>query len=141
MEQRLSLITLGVTDLARARRFYEEGLGWQHHFTDGDVAFYQLNGLVFALWGADALAADAGLTAETAGTGRIALAHNVRSREEVDAILAAADAAGGRVLKPGTQAPWDGYSGYFADPDGHIWEVAWNPGFPIDETGNTWLGS
>jgi uncharacterized protein len=140
MEQRLSLITLGVADLARARRFYEDGLGWQHHLTDDDIAFYQLNGLVFALWGADALAADARLDAGSTGTGRIALAHNVRSRVEVDAILAAAEAAGGRTLKPGMEAEWGGYSGYFADPDGHVWEVAWNPGFPIDEAGNVRLG-
>ncbi len=130
MEQRLSLVTLGVADLARGRRFYEEGLGWRASgASTGEVAFFQLGGVALALWGREALAADAGLPGPGPGGG-VALAHNVRAREEVDAVLARARAAGGRVLRPGEDASWGGHTGYFADPDGFLWEVAWNPKFP-----------
>ena len=127
MEQRLSLVTLGVADLERARRFYEDGLGWRRGNDHEEVAFYQLGGMVLALWGREALAQDARLPDAGSGFGGIALAYNTRSREEVDAVLAEAEAAGGRILKPAEDASWGGYSGYFADPDGHPWEVAWNP--------------
>lgn len=139
MEQRLSLVTLGVADLARARRFYEEGLGWRRGNDHPEVAFYQLAGMILALWGRDQLAADANLTGRCAGFGGITLAYNTRSKEEVDAVLAGAAAAGGTVLKPAEDAPWGGYSGYFADPDGHPWEVAWNPHWTIGEDGRVSL--
>lgn len=139
MEQRLSLITLGVADLARSRRFYEEGLGWRPSGAGNDeVAFYQLGGLALALWGREDLAADAGLPrpGPAEGFAGIALAHNGRARDEVDTILARAAAAGGRLLRAGAATPWGGYTGYFADPDGHLWEVAWNPHFPLEADGS-----
>ena len=142
MEQRLSLVTLGVADLARSRRFYEQGLGWRASgASTAEVAFFQLGGVALALWGREALAADARLPASGPGGdfGGVALAHNVRTREEVDAVLACARAAGGRVLKAGEDAPWGGCTGYFADPDGHLWEVAWNPHFTLREDGSLGL--
>ncbi|TDR54323.1 hypothetical protein DFP85_10796 [Halomonas ventosae] len=140
MEQRISLITLGVGDLARARRFYE-ALGWQAGMVvDDEVVFFQLNGLILSLYSRAALARDAGVVDEGSGFAGITLAHNVRSEPEVDAVLSEAERAGGRVVKPASRAEWGGYSGYFADPDGHLWEVAHNAGFPIDAQGNTLLG-
>jgi len=141
MEQRLSLITLGVADLARSRRFYEEGLGWTRSGgAEGEVAFYQLNGLILALWGREALAKDARLELAPAAPGRsfggLALAYNTRSAAEVDAVLREAAAAGGALLKPGEKTDWGGYAGYFADPDGHAWEVAHNPFWTIREDGS-----
>ena len=106
---------------------------------DKDVAFFQANGLVIALWGRADLAKDANLVDEGGGFSGIALAHNVRSREEVDAVLAKADHAGARILKPGKDTSWGGYAGYFADPDGHMWEVAWVPFWPLDDAGNVKL--
>jgi catechol 2,3-dioxygenase-like lactoylglutathione lyase family enzyme len=138
MEQRLSAITIGVTDLARSRKFYEEGLGWQVGSAPDGVAFYQMNGFVLALFPLPDLQADAHVSTPL-GIGGIALAHNVQSREQVDAMLTQAAAAGATILKHGTAAEWGGYTGYFADPDGHLWEVAWNPGWPIHEDGTTTL--
>ncbi|MFO0997362.1 MAG: VOC family protein [Alphaproteobacteria bacterium] len=135
MEQRLSLITLGVRDIARSRRFYE-ALGWRASSASMEsVVFFQLGGIGLALYGREPLAADAGLAADGSGFGGITLAHNVRSREEVDATLAHAAASGARILKPAGKVFWGGYSGHFADPDGHPWEVAWNPGFPLSPNG------
>ncbi len=142
MEQRLSLVTLGVADLARSRRFYEAGLGWRASGAGTEeVVFFQLGGLALALWGREALAQDARLpeAGPGGGFGGIALAHNVRSREEVAATLAQAGEAGGRVLRPAEDASWGGCTGYFADPDGHLWEVAWNPHFKLDEDGSLQL--
>jgi catechol 2,3-dioxygenase-like lactoylglutathione lyase family enzyme len=141
MEQRISLVTLGVTDLERSRRFYEAGLGWRPGFANEEVAFFQAGGLVLALWSRAALAADAGLAGTERGVGGIALAHNVRTREEVDAVLAEAAAAGAAILRPAQEASWGGYTGYFADPDGHPWEVAWNPHWTIEADGSIRLGS
>jgi uncharacterized protein len=142
-EQRLSLITLGVSDLKRSRRFYREVLGWTPSSVGGDeVVFFPLNGMVLGLYPRDALAADAGVDALEAGApdgvglSRVALAYNVRERTEVDEALAQVRDAGGRVVKPAEDAAWGGRSGYFADPDGFLWEVAWNPGFPIREDGS-----
>ena len=140
MEQRLSLVTLGVADLERARRFYEEGLGWRRGNNHEKVAFYQLGGMVLALWGRAALAEDAHLSDAGSAFGGIALAYNARSREEVDAVLAEARAAGAEILKPAEEAFWGGYSGYFADPDGHPWEVAWNPDWTLADDGSVTLG-
>lgn len=140
MEQRMSLITLGVGDLARARRFYE-GLGWRVGLAvEGEVLFFQLNGLVLSLYARAALAEDAGVAEAESGFAGITLAHNVRSAPEVDAVLGEAERAGGRIVRPARRAEWGGYSGYFADPDGHLWEVAHNPGFPLDAEGNASLG-
>ncbi|MBS9403230.1 VOC family protein [Halomonas sp. TRM85114] len=141
MEQRISLITLGVSDLARARCFYEAGLGWQvGSAVDDEVVFFQLNGLILSLFSRADLARDAGVPDAGTGFAGISLAHNVCSEPEVDAVLSEAQRAGGRIVKPASKAAWGGYSGYFADPDGHLWEVAHNPYFPIDDQGNTWLG-
>ncbi len=135
MDQRVSLITLGVDDLARARRFYEDGLRWRRGNADPDVVFFQLPGMVLALWSRTSLAADAGLPERQGGFAGIALAYNCRSREEVDAVLGEAAAAGAAVAKPAKDTFWGGYSGYFADPDGHLWEVAWNPHWRLDAEG------
>ncbi|MBS9403226.1 VOC family protein [Halomonas sp. TRM85114] len=140
MEQRISLITLGVSDLARARRFYEEGLGWKVGLSEGEIVFFQLNGLILSLYPRTALAQDAGIPEAGSGFAGITLAHNVGSEPEVDAVLNEAQRAGGGIVKPARKAEWGGYSGYFADLDGHLWEVAHNPYFPIDGEGNTWLG-
>ena len=136
MEQRLSLVTLGVTDVGRARRFYEDGLGWRRGNDHEEVVFFQLGGMVLALWGREALAEDARLPGAGSGFGGIALAYNTRSREEVDAVLKEAEAAGATILKPAENTVWGGYSGYFADPDGHLWEVAWNPGWTLAADGS-----
>ncbi|MEP4377865.1 MAG: VOC family protein [Alphaproteobacteria bacterium] len=141
MEQRLSLITLGVADLERSRTFYADGLGWTPSaLGSGEVVFFQAAGVVFGLYGHDALAADAGLdSAAGSGFRGSALAYNTRSRNEVDDVLALAERAGARITKPAEEAFWGGYSGYFADPDGHLWEVAWNPGMEIDAAGHVRL--
>ncbi|MFI5427405.1 VOC family protein [Aeromicrobium sp. UC242_57] len=141
MDQRLSLITLGVADLARSREFYESGLGWSKGNAEDEVAFYQLsNGLVLALWSRSQLAADARITDTGATFSGVTIAFNARSRAEVDTVLTQAQAAGGVITKPGEEQVWGGYSGYFADPDGHLWEVAFNPDWPIDESGRVTLG-
>ena len=136
MEQRISVLTLSVADLARSRAFYEDGLGWRAAFADDEVAFYQLNGLVLALFSRQAFEEDADLPTGTARAGGIALAYNVRERDEVDSVLAQAAGAGARMLRPARDTTWGGYSGYFADPDGHPWEVAWNPHWRLDDAGN-----
>lgn len=127
MVPRLSLVTLGVADLDRAVRFYE-ALGWPRStYASEGVAFFQVGGLVLSLYPRDALAADAGLAAVGSGFRGFTLAYNTASRDETDAVLAQAEAAGGVLVKPAQDAFWGGYSGYFADPDGVVWEVAWNP--------------
>jgi catechol 2,3-dioxygenase-like lactoylglutathione lyase family enzyme len=126
MEQRLTLVTLGVADLARARRFYE-ALGWTTGAGAGDdVVFFQVGGMIVALWGRAELAEDSGVQ-DSGGWGGITLAHNVRSPEEVDAVLAEAEAAGATIPRRGAATFWGGYSGVFLDPEGHPWEVAHNP--------------
>ena len=139
MEQRLSLVTLGVADVERSRRFYEDGLRWRRGNDHPEVAFYQIGGAILALWRREALAKDAGLP-DAGGFGGIALAYNARTRAEVDAVLAEAAAAGAMILKPAADTLWGGYSGYFADPDGHPWEVAWNPEWTIAADGSVSLG-
>ena len=138
MEQRVSLITLGVADVQRARAFYER-LGWTTEAaSDDDVVFFQAGGLVVALWGRQELAADSGVR-DTRGWGGVTLAHNVASPAEVDATLAQAKAAGATIPRAGADTFWGGYSGVFVDPDGHPWEVAHNPGWTIDDDGATHL--
>ncbi|MCB1250090.1 MAG: VOC family protein [Acidimicrobiales bacterium] len=138
MQPRISLITLGVADVGRARAFYE-ALGWTGQSPDGEVVFFQVGGLVVALWGRDLLAEDSVADDTGAAWGGITLAHNVRAAADVDAVLAEATAAGGTVRRPGAPTPWGGYSGVFAAPDGHVWEVAHNPAWPIDDHGNVTL--
>lgn len=139
MEQRISLITLGVGELERSIAFYER-LGWRRSASGAEgVAFFQAGGAVVALYPRNDLASDAGVSPDGSGFPGIVLAYNTRSREDVDAVLAETEAAGGNLVKAGTETFWGGYSGYFADPDGFLWEVAWNPGFPMDEHGNLQL--
>jgi uncharacterized protein len=130
MEPRISLITLGVRDLERAIRFYEECLGLPRLETPPGVAFFELGKTWLSLYPWDSLAEDAQVSPEGSGFRGFTLAHNVRSPEEVDALLARAAECGGTVVKPGRRVFWGGYSGYFADPDGFLWEVAHNPDFP-----------
>jgi catechol 2,3-dioxygenase-like lactoylglutathione lyase family enzyme len=135
MEPRISLITLGVADLARSRAFYE-ALGFKASSVGGgQVVFFQLGPLALSLFPRESLACDAKVSAEGSGFSGITLAHNVRSKEDVAAVIAEAERVGGRVVKASEEAPWGGQSGYFADPDGHLWEVAWNPHFPLAEDG------
>ena len=135
MDQRVSLITLGVRDLGRARRFYE-AVGWKTNAApDDDVVFFQAGGMIVALWGRDQLAEDT-VVEDSGGWGGITLAYNARSPSEVDAVLAEARAAGGTVLRPGAETFWGGHSGVFADPEGHAWEVAHNPHWTIGADGS-----
>ncbi|MBX7450323.1 VOC family protein [Mycolicibacterium sp. 3033] len=134
MEQRISLITLGVDDLTRARRFYEDGLGWQPRDAPEGVVFYQLPGIALALFGRADLAEDSHHPVDGRFSG-ITIAINQRTEADVDAALEQAVAAGATLLKPAERVFWGGYSGYFADPDGHVWEVALNPAWTINEDG------
>jgi catechol 2,3-dioxygenase-like lactoylglutathione lyase family enzyme len=135
VEQRVSLITLGVADLARARSFYE-ALGWRGQETE-ETMFFQAGGAVVVLWGREKLAADSGVEAgEAGGFGGIVLAHNVGSRAEVDEIVEAAEGAGATVTRPASETFYGGYAACFADPDGHLWEVAHNPGFTLADDGS-----
>lgn len=139
MEQRVSLITLGVDDLARARAFYEQ-LGWTSGAQPADdVVFFQAGGAVVALWGRAQLAEDSVVDDDHSRWGGITLAYNTRSPEEVDAVLAEAAAAGGTVPRAGAPTFWGGYSGVFADPDGHRWEVAHNPHWQLRDDGSVAL--
>jgi uncharacterized protein len=137
MEQRISLVTLGVADVTAASAFYE-ALGWTRTGGDDDVAFFQAGGIVFALWGRAQLAEDSGVD-DTGGWGGVALAHNVRSAAEVDAVIEQARAAGARIAREGAETFWGGYSGAFVDPGGHPWEVAWNPHWRVDDDGSVHL--
>jgi catechol 2,3-dioxygenase-like lactoylglutathione lyase family enzyme len=138
MEQRLTLVTLGVTDLARSRAFYE-ALGWVTGAApDDDVVFFQSGGMVVALWGRSQLAEDSGVT-EGQGWGGITLAHNVRSPSEVDSAMTEAAAAGATITRRAGETFWGGYSGVFLDPDGYPWEVAHNPHWTIEPDGSVKL--
>jgi catechol 2,3-dioxygenase-like lactoylglutathione lyase family enzyme len=135
MEQRLSIVTLGVSDLARSREFYER-LGWRRSMSNSDgIVFFQAGGMALALYPRQELAKDANVDASGDGFRGFSLAFNARNREEVDAVLTEAKNVGAKILKPAQEAFWGGYSGYFADPDGFLWEVAWNPFFPIAANG------
>jgi catechol 2,3-dioxygenase-like lactoylglutathione lyase family enzyme len=134
MEQRLSLVTLGVGDIARATKFYT-ALGWRAVDDEhDDVAFFQAGCMVLALWGREQLAADSAVS-DSGGWGGVTLAHNVRSPAEVDAAIEQARAAGARIGREPAETFWGGYSGVFVDPDGHPWEVAHNPGWRLDDNG------
>lgn len=135
MEQRISLITLGVEDLGRSTAFFER-LGWRRSVRQAEgVAFFQCGTVAVSLYPIADLARDAGVSPRRSGFGAVAIAYNTRSKGDVDAVLAEARAAGAEIVRPAGEAPWGGYSGYFRDLDGHLWEVAWNPGFPLDEAG------
>ena len=141
MDQRLSLITLGVADVGRARAFYE-ALGWQMDGgVDDDtdhVAFFQAGGIIVALWGRDKLAKDSEME-DNGGWGGVTMGYNVSSPAEVDTVLDEARAAGATIGREGAETFWGGYSGLFIDPDGHPWEVAHNPGWTVHEDGRTTL--
>lgn len=135
VDQRLSVVTLGVGDVATSRAFYER-LGWVASATSNEsVAFFQVGGLAFALFGREALAEDAGLSAAGGGFRGVTLAINGRDREEADRFYATMIGAGATPIKPMGEVFWGGYSGYVADLDGHLWEIAHNPFFPLDEAG------
>jgi hypothetical protein len=137
MEPRVSLVTLGVSDVGRARRFYE-ALGWSGESPDGEVVFFQAGGMIVALWSRSLLAEDS-VVDDPGGWGGVTLAHNVSSPAEVDAILSEAEAAGATIGRWGTTTFWGGYSGVFLDPDGHPWEVAHNPGWRLADDGSVHL--
>lgn len=135
MEQRLSLVTLGVDDVAAARAFYAR-LGWREAAASNPrIAFFDLGGFAPALFARDDLAADVGVAGAGAGFRGVTLAHNVAAPAAVDATLADAVAAGAHLVKPAAATSWGGYSGYVADPDGHLWEVAHNPFAALDDAG------
>ena len=141
MEQRISFFTLGVTDLARSQAFYE-GLGWtaSAYGVPGKIVFFQLNGLIMGLFGRADLAEDAGLpNSPPQAFSGVTISHNVRSEPEVESVMATAERAGATVLKGAHRAEWGGIVAYFADPDGHAWEVCFNPHARIDEAGSVWL--
>lgn len=139
MDQRLSLVTLGVRDLERARRFYV-ALGWTSGAAPADdVVFFQTGCMIVALWGREQLAEDT-VVEDSGGWGGITLAYNARSPSEVDAVLAEAEAAGATIPRAGAETFWGGYSGVFVDPEGHAWEVAHNPHWTIGENGSVSLG-
>jgi uncharacterized protein len=139
VEQRLSLVTLGVRDLERARRFYV-ALGWTSGAAPADdVVFFQAGCMIVALWGRQQLAEDT-VVEDSGGWGGITLAYNARSPSEVDAVLAEAEAAGATIPRAGAETFWGGYSGVFIDPEGHAWEVAHNPHWTIGEDGSVSLG-
>jgi uncharacterized protein len=140
VDQRVSLVTLGVADLPRARAFYE-ALGWRSGAEpDDDVVFFQAGGMILALWSRESLAVDSGVE-DGGGWGGVALALNVGSPAEVDAVIAEAGRAGARIAREGAEAFWGGYTGVFVDPDGHPWEVAHNPHWTLADDGSIALGS
>lgn len=135
MEKRLGTLTLGVKNLARARKFYEVGLGWTRDGGESDIAFYQLNGLVLGLYEWDKLAADAGVEPEGSGFRGVTLAYCVRSPEDLELVISEAETAGATILVPPRDTFWGGRNAYFSDPDGHLWEIQWNPHLEITEDG------
>jgi catechol 2,3-dioxygenase-like lactoylglutathione lyase family enzyme len=137
VEQRVSLVTLGVADAMRAKAFYEK-LGWVGETPDEDVVFFQAGGMIFALWSREKLAEDS-VVQDGGGWGGVTLAYNVSSPAEVDAMLAEAEAAGATIGRAGAPTFWGGYTGVFIDPDGHPWEVAHNPGWKLGADGSVRL--
>jgi uncharacterized protein len=133
MQQQISVVTLGITDLARSRRFYAEGFGWTPVFENPEIVFYQMNGLVLGTWLIHALEAD--MKRKLTQPGAFALAHNVASRDAVQPLLDHLANFGGKILRPADAPPHGGMRGYIADPDDHAWEIAWNPAWPISPEG------
>jgi len=138
VQQSVSLVTLGVADYERAKRFYE-ALGWSVAWEADETSFFQANGVVLVLWGREKLAADMGISDESEGWGGIALAHNVASRDEVQDVIELARANGAEVTREPSQTFYGGYAGAFRDPDGHTWEIAHNPGFGLTNDGSVTL--
>jgi uncharacterized protein len=132
MEPRITLLTLGVDDLERSLAFYRDGLGLPTEGIEQDVVFFKLHGAWISLYANTSLTEDVGLGPRVDGFAGITIAHNVRTREEVDALLDRAERAGATRPSPAREAHWGGYIGYFADPDGHVWEIAWNPHFWVE---------
>jgi catechol 2,3-dioxygenase-like lactoylglutathione lyase family enzyme len=141
MEPRLTLVTIGVADVQRSVAFYRDVVGWTPAMVLDDFAFFDLGGTLFAVWPHAAMAAELGVPQEVSAYRAVALAHNVRSREAVDAVFADLRERGATISREPTLTAWGGYSGYFQDPDGHRWEIAHNPGWPLDEHGRVALPS
>jgi len=141
MEQRISIVTLGVKDLIAAKEFYSKGFGWKPAFENQEILFYQTGGMIFALFLRNQLAADFNADPTSFGRAPMALAYNVRTKAEVDPFIRRAVSVGATLLTPAREASWGGYSGYFADPDGFAWEVAWNPAWRIAPDGSIELGT
>lgn len=139
MDQRVSIVTLGVKDLSISKRFYGDGFGWKPAFENNEIIFFQAGGMVFGLFLRNKLAEDFQADPATFGRAAMALAYNVRTKAEVDPLIKRAAAAGATILKPAQEASWGGYSGYFADPDGFAWEVAWNPAWRLAGDGSVEL--
>jgi catechol 2,3-dioxygenase-like lactoylglutathione lyase family enzyme len=138
MQQAISLITLGITDIARSRRFYAEGFGWQPVFENPEVVFYQMNGLMLGTWLTKSLEAD--MRRALTRPGAFSLAHNVPQPADVAPLMERLTAFGGTLLRDPVAPPHGGFTGYVADPDGHAWEIAWNPGWPISPEGYVTFG-
>ena len=140
MRQKLNLITLGVNDMAKAINFYEKGLGWKKSSaSQDDISFFQLGGIVFSLYPRTLLAKDAAVDEKGSGFSGITLSHNTKSEQEVDEVLKEVERLGAMIIKPAEKVFWGGYSGYFKDPDGHLFEVAYNPFWSFDENDNVVL--
>ena len=135
MEQRISIVTLGVKDLTASKRFYVDALSWKAVFENKEIIFFQVGGMIFALFLREKLAEDFQVDAASFGRAAVALAYNVRTRNEVDPLMERAASAGATILKSAREASWGGYSGYFADPDGFAWEIAWNPSWSMRPDG------
>lgn len=136
MDQRLTFITLGVSDLEQSKAFYEKILGWTPLKEQEGTTFYKLNGIIFSLFPSQELAKDAGVSGEGMGFRHFSLAHNLGSKEEVDHLFEGFGKKGVAIIKPPEKVFWGGYSGYIADPDGNLWEIAFNPFLEMDEEGN-----
>lgn len=133
MDPRISIVTLGVDDLDRSREFYRDGLGLPERESDGDIAFYELQGTWLALYPWDELADDATVDPDGSGFRGVTIAHNAESKDAVDDVMQEAKDAGASIVKEAQDVFWGGYSGYFSDPDDHLWEVAWNPNWEFDD--------
>jgi catechol 2,3-dioxygenase-like lactoylglutathione lyase family enzyme len=138
MQQQISVVTLGIADLARSRRFYVDGFGWKPVFENEEIVFYQMNGLMLGTWLNGALEKDVGRSLRRPGA--FSLAHNVGAKDEVEPTMDRLISCGGRLLRAAIVPPPGGYSGYVADPDDHAWEVAWNPAWPISPEGYVRFG-
>ena len=138
MQQQIAVITLGIAELARSKRFYVKGFGWKPVFESEEIVFYQMNGMVLAPWLAAALVADSGQAGNVPGA--FSLAHYVTAKDAVQPLLDKLVWSGGRLLRPADAPPHGGFRGYVADPDGHAWEIAWNPSWPIDAVGHVTFG-
>jgi len=139
MQQQISVITLGIADLARSRRFYVDGFGWTPVFQNHEIVFYQMNGLMLGTYLKPALEIDMNRTG-LQSPGAFALAHNVPTQPDVDILMRQLEASGGRIVREADAPPHGGFRGYVADPDDHAWEIAWNPGWKIDEQGHVTFG-